>query len=218
MTLNKKQHQSRWGYFFLILTLLLILTCGISMPVWAYETAPRITDREIVESLAEVKQGQRSLNQRIDDLSHSLDKRLEAMSGSVDKRFEVMSTSIDKRFDTIDQRFQSLEDLMLTLFGGTMTVVLALFGYMIWDRRSAQKPVIEKIRKVENRLVELDDHFLEIDDHLELRNPSGPVLNRFLGALRKLAETNQDVASVLRSFSLLSYLQGQKCWLESRKY
>ena len=39
-----------------------------AVPAWGYETAPRITDREIVEVLTELKAGQQAINQRIDDL------------------------------------------------------------------------------------------------------------------------------------------------------
>ena len=37
--------------------LLLLIACVFSMPVAAVEVAPRISDREIIESLAEIKAG-----------------------------------------------------------------------------------------------------------------------------------------------------------------
>ncbi|WP_080799379.1 hypothetical protein [Desulfamplus magnetovallimortis] len=204
-----------------------ILMLLSSVSVYGYEIAPRISDREIVESLAEIKQGQIHLsqridavNQRIDDQIHSVDKRFEGIDKrfeAIDKRFEAidkrfeslekridsMAASMEKRFDDIDQRFESMQELILTLFGSTMAVVMAMLGYMIWDRRSAQKPMYEKFRHLEHHIVGVDEHISEIDEHLEMRNPSGPVLARMMAALRKLAETNPDVASVLRSFSLL---------------
>ncbi|OPX24804.1 MAG: hypothetical protein B1H02_02700 [Candidatus Latescibacteria bacterium 4484_107] len=45
-----------------------ILAFVWAVPAWGYETAPRITDREIVEVLTELKAGQQAINQRIDDL------------------------------------------------------------------------------------------------------------------------------------------------------
>jgi len=63
-----------------------ILTCFIgvllafyALPSAAVETAPRITDREIIESLAELRAGQKVLEQRFD--------------------------AVDQRFDAVDQRF-----------------------------------------------------------------------------------------------------------------
>ncbi len=155
-----------------------------TMPAMAYDTAPRISDREIIESLAELKQGQKSLNQRFD----SLDKRFE----SIDKRFE----SIDKRFESIDKRFEEMHNLILTLFASVMALVVAMIGYMIWDRKSAQQPF-------RNQLHHLENGVSNMEAQLEMKNPSGPVIERLLASLRKLAETDGKVAEVLRSFSLL---------------
>ncbi len=55
--------------------LLLILTS----PVHAVEVAPRISDREIIESLAELKAGQNALQQQINDLKESTNKRFDIL-------------------------------------------------------------------------------------------------------------------------------------------
>ena len=40
----------------------------ITPNLFAFDVAPRLTDREIIESLAELKTGQEGLNNRIDDM------------------------------------------------------------------------------------------------------------------------------------------------------
>ncbi|MBF0202295.1 MAG: hypothetical protein HQK66_13490 [Desulfamplus sp.] len=159
--------------FFMMVVTLLPMPIGMQSAL-GYETSPRISDREIVESLAEIKEGQRALNKRIDDLissmdrrfqemSRSFDKRLEDMSRSSDKRFEAMdrrfeemnnsfdkrleemNRSSDKRFEAMDRRFEEMHSTMLTLYTSTMALVIALIGYLIWDRRSVHKPLKRKV-------------------------------------------------------------------------
>ena len=163
----------------IIRSLIVMLICSaLLMPnTDAVETAPRITDREIIESLAELKQGQVNLNRRMDDFN---------------RRFE----SIDNRFESIENRFDSLQNLIVALFGSVMALIIALIGYMIWDRKTAQQPLKERISRLEK------DHET-IDTHLDMQNPSGPVMERVLAAFRKLAETDEKVAAILRSYSLL---------------
>ncbi len=46
----------------------------------------------------------------------------------------------------------------------------------------------------------------ELEQQLDILNPSGPVLPRLLKALKELAQTDERLATVLRSFSLLQSL------------
>ncbi|MBI5186978.1 MAG: hypothetical protein HZA01_14805 [Nitrospinae bacterium] len=103
------------------LLLLFIILCHV--PVLAVETAPRISDREIIENLSdlrgdikELKAGQKALEQRFDD-----------MNNSVNKRFDDMNNSVNKRFDILQW--------MLGLF---ITVALSIFGVMgriLWNQQ-----------------------------------------------------------------------------------
>ena len=52
----------------------------------AVEKAPRITDREIVERLTRLEEGQKALNKRFDDLRAEMNGRFQAM----DKRFDIL--------------------------------------------------------------------------------------------------------------------------------
>ncbi|PID99833.1 MAG: hypothetical protein CSA81_14420 [Acidobacteria bacterium] len=177
------------GKFNIVLACMFTLTCVVAPGLaLAVEVAPRISDREIVESLTELKQQQKALDQRITDLIHNLDKRFEA----IDKRFDA----IDKRFESNDRRFESMMNWMLTLFGIVITLILGLLGYMIWDRRTALKPLREK-------MATLEDSSIQVSKQLEMHNPSGTLLDRLVAAFRELAKTDEKVADVLKAFSLL---------------
>lgn len=159
----------------------LLLLCGSllqSSLLQAVEIAPRISDREMIESLAELKAGQRQLQKE-------MDHRFE----SVDQRFE----SVDQRFESIDQRLNSLESTMLTLFSALIMLIVALFGYIAWDRRTALRPLEREMQSLKR----------DLERDLDLQSPEGSLLTRSVQALRELAKEDQKVAQALRNFSLL---------------
>ena len=91
--------------------------------LFAIETAPRISDREIVERLTRLEEGQKSLENRFDDLRSEMNSRFEA---------------VDKRFDTLQW--------MLGLF---ITIALVILGFVLrmqWQmnrRQSRMETMLE---------------------------------------------------------------------------
>lgn len=105
-------------------------------PVFAVDIAPRISDREIIESLAELKAGQQAINKRLDDLQASTNNRFDDMNKRFDdmnKRFDDSQASTNSRFDTLQW--------MLGLFITIALVILGAVVRMLWD----QKATIVKI-------------------------------------------------------------------------
>ena len=154
----------------------------IPVSAQAVDVAPRISDREIIESLASLKQGQA-------DSERSIDKRFDA----VDKRFDDLNRNIDKRFDSVNQRITDLQTTILGFAGAMFTLIIAIFGYIAWDRRTVMKPVQER----------LDKHEMLFHKELDITHGAGSVLTRLVKALKELAKTDPKLAKVLRSFSLL---------------
>ncbi|SLM32573.1 conserved exported hypothetical protein [Desulfamplus magnetovallimortis] len=234
------------------ISFMLILTLCHANTTAAFEVAPRITDREIVEALTEVKHGQQALNKRMDDMIINFNKRFEEMNANFNKRFEEMNANFNKRFESVDKRFEDInrrfddinqrfedinrrfedinlrfedmnkrfEDMnkrfdnmhntMLTLYASTMALIGGLIGYMIWDRKKSTLPLKRKLDQIADAILtvnqtteNLSTLHAELEQHLELRNPSGPVVPRLLKALKELAHTDEKLANVLRSFSLL---------------
>ena len=87
----------------------LIAVLIIPSLLFAIETAPRISDREIVERLTRLEEGQKNLEKRIDNLDKGLNNRIN------DLRSEMNS-----RFDTIQW--------MLGLF---ITIALVILGFVL---------------------------------------------------------------------------------------
>ena len=144
----------------------LLLTFA-SPAVMAVDVAPRISDREIIEALTELKAGQK------------------ALEAKMDQRFEA----VDQRFEAVDQRFNFLENLLMVVIAG----IFGLIGYIVWDRKTALRPVEERLLKLEN----------ELHRDLEIQHEEGSRLTRLVKVLREMAKQDEKLASVLRNFSLL---------------
>ncbi len=149
-----------------------------SGPALAVEVSPRITDRVIIESLTELKAGQRSLEQKMDQRFLFVDKRFDA---------------IDKRLESMDRRIDGLRETMLALFGALIALIVALFAYIAWDRRTMVKPIQDRLDKIER----------DLQRDLELQHQEGSRLTRLVKVLREMAKTDEKLADVLRNFSLL---------------
>ena len=146
--------------FFLTLWLVAALLFAAPPLANAVEVAPRISDREIIESLAELKVGQKALEARM-----------------------------DHRFEAVDQQFDRIWALMLVMIAG----IFGLIGYIIWDRKTALRPVEQRIMALE----------AEFHRDLEIQHEDGSRLTRLVKVLREMAKSDEKLAEVLRSFSLL---------------
>lgn len=116
-----------------VATILIVYMCLMGPgPVQAVERAPRISDREIIESLVELKG-------RIDHLEVKIDERFDA---------------VNQRFESIDKQFGRLWGLMLVLIAG----IFGLIGFIVWDRRTMLRPLEQRLDRLEGYL----EHDLEI--------------------------------------------------------
>ena len=125
----------------LVATLFIFL---FPFPVEAVEPAPRISDREIIESLTRIEEGLKALKKEMDNRFELVDSRFE----QIDKRFE----QIDKRFDSIERQFDRLINIFIGIIASFAGVVAVTIGFAIWDRRTALKPALNRVEKLESVL------------------------------------------------------------------
>ncbi len=88
-----------------------ILMAVLLSPMWALavERAPRITDREIVERLTRLEEGQKALNKRIGDVNKRFD--------DVNKRIDDLRAEMNGRFDTLQRMFGFFIAISLVILG-----------------------------------------------------------------------------------------------------
>jgi len=94
---------------------------------FAVETAPRISDREIIEKLAELKAGQTGLQKQINDQKISLQQQITDVKDSLQQQITDLKESTNKRFDTLQW--------MLGLFITIALFLLGIFGRMLWNQQ-----------------------------------------------------------------------------------
>ncbi|MCD6197612.1 MAG: hypothetical protein J7K15_03430, partial [Deltaproteobacteria bacterium] len=108
----------------------------VSMVAAAVEKAPRITDREIVERLTRIEEGQKALNTRIDD---------------VNRRFNDLRAEINGRFNILQW--------MLGLF---ITISLVILGFVLrmqWQMQRRQTRLEATLNAHKDDLVFLKNFF-----------------------------------------------------------
>ena len=103
----------------LIIIPFLITVLMIPSLLLAVEIAPRISDREIVERLTRLEEGQKHLRSEMNN------------------RFNDLRSEMNSRFQAIDKRFDSLQ-WMLGLF---ITIALVILGFVLrmqWQMQRRQ--------------------------------------------------------------------------------
>ena len=197
---------------FVVMTLLLLSVPAAPQTV---ERAPRITDREIIEGLIRLAEGQKALRQllsgheqrftAIDQRFTLIERRLanaeqrltsvEQRLASVEQRLtnvEQRLTSLEQRFTGVEQRLtnveqrlasleqrviglevqiQDLRQLFLWGFGLVFAGLFALFGFVVWDRRTALMPALRRL-----------------DDMLDRQQRMEETLKRYAEKVPELAE------------------------------
>lgn len=109
----------------IVIITVLITALFIPSIVPAIESAQRITDREIVERLTRLEEGQKALESQIKQLR------------------EDMNT----QFNRIDSQFNRIAAIFTAL-------VVAVIGFAIWDRRTMIRPFEVKVKKIEDEITE----------------------------------------------------------------
>ncbi len=110
---------------YLLVFFILFVYAGAAL---AFEPGPALTDREIIESLVELKAGQAGFDKRFDDM--------------------------DNRIDDMGNRIGQLSNLVLWGFGVMFIGIFALIGFVLWDRRTELAPAVKRNEAMSNALIE----------------------------------------------------------------
>ena len=164
------------------------MIAGILLPgvPFAIETAPRLSDREIIESLAEIK----------------------AEFKVIHERFEAVEQRMDAEFKRMDRRmaegFSEQMNVTLMLFGSLIMLITALFAY-----NRVGPPHSGQALGAETRCGRGKDHQARtaLAARPRPRQPGRPKLTRLI---QVLAGRDQPLAADLKHAALLCC-----CWLPS---
>ncbi|MCD4665843.1 MAG: hypothetical protein K8R68_11290 [Bacteroidales bacterium] len=98
------------------------------------------------------------------------EQRLEAFQISVDKRFESLHKELDAKFESIDTKFESQQkqmDNMYILLILILGAIFSLIGFVIYDRRTAIKPVQRKQEIIEKALQDYSGNHNDLKEILK---------------------------------------------------
>lgn len=117
----------------IVLVAVIITIFSSAITLEAVERAPRITDREIIERLIRLEEGQKRIEQEMGSLREEIKKVREDLGGEIkDVRREM-------------------KEFLLWGFGVTFAGIFMLIGFVIWNRRTAIAPVIRQTKEMEER-------------------------------------------------------------------
>jgi len=124
--------------------------------VFAVERAPRISDREIIESLSELKVGQKALQQQINDLKESTQQQINDLKGSMQQQINDLKGSMQQQINdlkestqqqigSVQRQINDLQestnrrfDVLQWMFGVFITLALAILSALwriLWHQQ-----------------------------------------------------------------------------------
>ena len=198
-----------------VLLITTVLWCLIAIPAVAVEMAPRITDREIIESLSNIRGDIKRLEGKV----HHLEDGQKAILKEMDRRFESMGKSVNERFEGMEKRFESMENSMNGRFESMENSVNGCF-------ESMENSMNKRFDSMENQIQNLVSVFIGIvaafagivaitigfaiwDRRTALRPTLKEISevkereNKIVKALEHFAKQEPKMAEVLRSVGLL---------------
>jgi len=121
--------------------LMLLFFFAVYAPALAVEVAPHISDREIVEKLSRLEEGQKSTDKRFD----AIDKRIDDLRIEMNTRFEELRADMNARFN-----------LLTWLIGLFISISIVIMGFMFQlQRQMAQRITeLEKVWKAHGQALE----------------------------------------------------------------
>lgn len=122
---------------FLLPIVFALILCNST--AFAIETAPHISDREIVERLTRLEEGQGSLRGEMKQFREDMNKQFER---------------IDTQFNMMDKQFDRLVNIMLAIIGVFASMCGGTIWFALWDRRSMIRPFENKVEKIEEDIAE----------------------------------------------------------------
>ena len=152
-------------------------------------------EKQLLRDIAEIKATLRTFMEQVDKRFEQVDKRIAELREDMNERFRQIDKrfeQIDKRFEQVDKRFEQvnreldrLVNIIVGIFAGQIALVGAVIGFAWWDRRTV-------IRKAK------EETFEEMEKEIRPEK-----FRQLLKALREKANTDKELAKILKQFGLL---------------
>jgi len=124
----------------LIISLIFIL----KSPVFAYQKTLGLTDKEIVERLIKLEEGQKALQKEMNIRFTDINKRFD----DVNRRFD----DINRRLDDINNRINKLANILIGAMSIFTILIATIIGLIFWDRKTTIDAAVRKV-ETDSRLI-----------------------------------------------------------------
>jgi len=104
---------------------------------------------------------------------------IEAKMEAIEAKMDALETKMDVKFDNIQRQIDQLSILFYWGFGILISLFIFMMGYMIWDRRTALQPALDKATNADAKSTSL------------------------IQALREYSKNHADLAEILRTYGIL---------------
>ena len=136
------------------------------------------TDREILLKLSDKIDKIAEQQAELSKQQAVTNAELKALEKGIDKRFE----GVDKRFDDANKRVDILLYVMIAILTGTF----GLIGFVIWDRQTSIKPIVEDAKALSKEIALIKEKELKLEKRLT-KNENN---------IKKIAEIDTRFASI----------------------
>ena len=109
----------------------------------------------------------------------ALEVKMDVKFEAVNARIDALETKMDVKFDSIQKQIDHLSMLFYWGFGILITLFIFMLGYMIWDRRTALQPALDKSTEAE------------------------VTSSNLIRVLREYSKKHADLAEILRTHGIL---------------
>jgi len=108
------------------------------------------------------------------------------MQKDFDQRFSSMQEQTELRFVSLEKRMDDRMDAQWNLTLVLITAIFGLIGFVVWDRKTALKPLEKRFERTAK----------DLEYDLDLESPQGSRLSRLFDALRELSLKDPPLATL----------------------
>ena len=90
------------------------------------------------------------------DIPYTLEdrERLIRVETKLEESYKVLHSridAVDKRIDAVDKRIDDVKGLLYVLIAAIFAQTVGVVGFVVWDRRTALSPAINKTKEIEEK-------------------------------------------------------------------
>ncbi|WP_156033158.1 hypothetical protein [Candidatus Magnetobacterium casense] len=97
------------------------------------------------DRMIRLEEGLKATNQRLDDNLKAINQRFDATNQRIDDGLKV----VNQRIDSVNQRIDDLRGLIYVMISVTVSGMLFIVGFALWDRRTILAPLTKTTRELE---------------------------------------------------------------------